>query len=113
MLPPPAPIVLTSTIGVRTGYGPIRPSAATAGRPPWTTLTSLLVPPMSSEMKSRTPERSAANWAPITPPAGPDRNSVTGCWAATAAETMPPRDRMICGTAPTPSRRSVSRRPAR
>ena len=64
MLPPPAPIVLTSTIGVRTGYGPIRPSAATAGRPPWTTLTSLLVPPMSSEMKSRTPERSAAKLGP-------------------------------------------------
>src|SRR4029453_5454890 len=113
MLPPPAPIVLQSTIGVRTGNGPIRPSLVITGRPPCTTLTSLLVPPMSSEMKSVIPDCSAAHCAPTTPPAGPDRKSVTGCCAATAAETMPPRERMICGTAPTPSTFNVSASPTR
>jgi hypothetical protein len=68
---------------------------------------------MSSETKSRTPERSAANAAPITPPAGPERKSVTGCCAANAAETMPPRERMISGTPGTPRPRKVSASPAR
>jgi hypothetical protein len=113
MLPPPAPIVFTSTIGVRTGYGPIDPSPASSGAPACTTPTSLLVPPMSSETKSRTPERSAAKRAPITPPAGPDRNNVTGCRAASAADTMPPRDRMMSGGALTPIPRKVSASPAR
>ena len=65
------------------------PRPAMSGLPPRTTATSLLVPPMSSETKSRTPERSAANLAPITPAAGPERKSVTGCCAARPAETMP------------------------
>jgi hypothetical protein len=68
---------------------------------------------MSRETKSRTPERSAAKRAPITPPAGPERNSVTGCRAASAADTMPPRERMMSGGAPTPRPRSVSASPAR
>ena len=113
MLPPPAPIELTSTMGVRTGYGPIQPSLAMSGSPPLTIATSLLVPPMSSETKSRTPERSAANLAPITPPAGPERNSVTGSCAASAAETIPPLERMTSGTAGTPRPRRVSASPAR
>jgi hypothetical protein len=113
MLPPPAPTVFTSTIGVRTGYGPMKPSAVMSGSPPRTTATSLLVPPMSSETKSRTADRSAANLAPMTPAAGPERKSVTGCCAATPAETIPPRERITSGTPAMPRPSRVSARPAR
>src|SRR5207249_2096867 len=43
MLPPPAPIVFTSTIGARTGYGPMNPPEAMSGFPPLTTATEALV----------------------------------------------------------------------
>ena len=113
MLPPPAPIVFTSTIGARTGYGPMNPPEVMSGFPPLTTATSLLVPPMSRETKSRTSERSAAKRAPTTPAAGPERKSVTGCRAASPADTSPPRERITRGTPGTPSPRSVSASPAR
>src|ERR1700730_15338268 len=89
MLPPPPPMVFTSTMGARTGYGPMNPPDVMSGLPPLTIATSLLVPPMSRETKSGTSDRSAAKRAPTTPAAGPERKSVTGCRAASPADTIP------------------------
>ena len=106
-------MVLTSTMGARTGYGPMNPPEVMRGLPSRTMATSLLVPPMSRETKSRTSDRSAAKRAPTTPAAGPERKSVTGCRAASPADTIPPRDRITSGTPGTPSPRSMSASPAR
>ena len=53
--------VFTSTIGVRTGYGPIEALGGDQRLAAPHHRHVKLVPPMSSETKSRTPERSAAN----------------------------------------------------
>ena len=47
-------------------------------RPSEMTPMSLLVPPMSMVATSRKPMRPAMNWAPTTPPAGPDITVRTG-----------------------------------
>lgn len=52
--------------------------------------TSVLVPPMSNEIRSGNPARAPAVAAPATPAAGPDANSRTGKRSATAAGTTPP-----------------------
>ncbi len=57
-------------------HAPTRaPSALITGRPPETTATSVVVPPMSETMKSSRPVR---NPAPTTLAAGPDRMVSTG-----------------------------------
>ena len=87
--PPPAPIAFTSTIGTRTGKPAMLPCARITGSPPSTSAMSLDVPPTSMVIRSRCPDERPTMAPPITPAAGPDRNSRTGRLRA----TMCPRRR--------------------
>ena len=102
MLPPPAPIVCTSTIGTRKGYRPSRPSHPVSMRPPRTSATSKLVPPMSTVTTSRNPAASPATWPATTPAAGPDSTVPTGRSTDARAEVIPPLDCMIWRGQPKP-----------
>ena len=113
MLPPPAPIALTSTIGTRTGKPSMRPSERTRGSPSLTSAMSQLVPPMSTLMRFLVPTALPTAQPPITPAAGPLRNNRTGRLAAVLVALNPPRDCMICKGAGTPRLRSSSVRLAR
>ena len=76
MEPPPAPMLLMSSIGIRTGRPPASPSVVYGGCPS-NSATSVDVPPMSKLMKRSTPIWLATAAAPTKPPAGPDRTVLT------------------------------------
>ena len=59
MEPPPAPMVWTSSDGIRIGKPATRRSAAGSGRPPRMRQTSVLVPPMSKVTQSANPAAAA------------------------------------------------------
>ena len=103
MLPPPAPMVLTSTIGTRTGYPAMIPSERRRGLAPEISAMSELVPPTSTEMRSRSPASAPTAWAPMTPAAGPERKSRTGRCRAVPAPASPPRDCITCRGPSTPA----------
>ncbi len=94
--PPPDPIAFTSTIGTRTEYPLISPSARMSGCPRLIKAMSQLVPPMSTVIRSSIPAARPTSRPLMTPAAGPDRKSRTGRCRAMVEELMPPRDCMIC-----------------
>ena len=106
MLPPPAPSACTPTIGVRTGHRPMVPSDTVSGTPSAITAMSELVPPMSMVIRLASSASAPSIWPPITPPAGPDRNSRTGDCRTVTPEATPPRDCISCSGAGTPASRS-------
>src|SRR5919198_1167169 len=73
MLPPPAPIVCTSTIGRLSARPPTSRPPPTATLPESATDTSQEVPPMSRPTASPAPASSAIRAAPTAPPAGPEK----------------------------------------
>ena len=93
MLPPPAPMVVMSMCGMRTGtpYS-TRVSSAKRGLPFATSETSKLVPPTSAVMQLRNPACWPMKAPATTPAAGPESTVFTGtCWA-TALDITPPLD---------------------
>ena len=75
------------------------PCARMTGSPPSTSAMSLDVPPTSMVIRSRYPDERPTIAPPITPAAGPERNSRTGRLRATDVPARPPRDCMICNGA--------------
>src|SRR5262249_56002306 len=71
--PPPAPIELTATVGMKIGNSPIISPTPYCGTPSRMKATSALVPPMSRLMVAGNPARLATWAAPITPAAVPER----------------------------------------
>ena len=102
MLPPPAPMVWMSTIGIGRGNGPTSPSLVTVGAASRTRETSALVPPMSMAMRSRHPAAAPMNAAPRTPAAGPESAMWTGSRIASRGENIPPFDFITKNGASTP-----------
>ena len=83
-----------SSTGVRIGSPSTSVSGASAGSPPRTSATSVLVPPMSKVMRSPRPERAACRTAPTTPAAGPLNSAVMAVLRIAAAGSRPPLDCM-------------------
>ena len=81
----------------------MRPSGRITGSPASTSAMSLEVPPTSMVISSPRPADRPTIAPPITPAAGPDRNSRTGRWRATAVPVSPPRDCITCNGASTPA----------
>ena len=92
MEPPPAPTVLISTEGKRTG----KPATSRLKLSPvWyasISATSALVPPMSKVMTSPVPAWRATWTAPTAPAAGPDSAVRMGISAARSTDIKPPDD---------------------
>ena len=65
---------------------------------------------MSKVSRSRWPDCSATQIAPVTPPAGPDSSMVTGAPIAASATARPPSLRRMDSGARTPSAASWSLR---
>ena len=95
MLPPPAPTVLMSICADFSGIPAIWPSFFTVGVSSRIMLTSVLVPPMSQVMRSRSPAAAADCTAATTPPAGPERTVATGKRRARSTESTPPLEAMM------------------
>ena len=86
-----------STIGRASGRPPTSRPALSCTAPPWITLTSHDVPPMSKHSRSGSSQRSASSAAAAAPPAGP-LSTVSAAWAAaTSTSASPPLDCMIAG----------------
>ena len=92
MLPPPAPIVWMSTIGMRNGIAVVDALLARSPQVRRRTIseTSKLVPPMSQAMRFGKPAGAPIRAAAIAPEAGPDITVCTACLAASGASIMPP-----------------------
>src|ERR1044072_4906848 len=91
--PPPAPIVVISTIGVRiTRPNSIVVCAATAVLPLAINDTSNEVPPRSQVIRLSKPEALASAAPATTPAAGPDSAVRTGSLRAVCVDMMPPFD---------------------
>jgi hypothetical protein len=89
--------VWTSTLGSRIGKPAIVRSVDRSAAPPAIRQTSVDVPPMSNEIASGNPARSAILAAPTTPPAGPE-SSAHAAWAAASAKLeTPPDERSTSG----------------
>jgi hypothetical protein len=99
MLPPPAPIEVTSMTGTATGYFANTGASAYPGSPSTMVPTSKLVPPTSVAITGSTPRRRASARAPSIPPAGPDESSVTPRSRASSSDETPPAE-CITDTAP-------------
>ena len=99
MLPPPAPIDVTSITGSATGYFENTGVSAYDGSPSTITPMSKLVPPTSVAITGSSPSRSASALVPSIPPAGPEANSVTPRLRASSMEDTPPAE---CMTATPP-----------
>ena len=74
---------------------------------------SLLVPPMSSEMRLEAPVRAPNSWAATTPATGPDIRVWTGNRAMALGAPMPPLDFIRKGCARGKCRSTVSSMPAK
>ena len=94
MEPPPAPIARISIIGAMIGQPSMRLSSTVSASPSTITPMSELVPPMSMVTTSARPARPARNWAPTTPPLGPDMTVRAGYSRAVPAGITPPFDCM-------------------
>ena len=81
-----------SIIGTFTGNRPTAPSVVSAGVPPSTRQTSVLVPPTSAVSTRSKPAAVARALAPSAPAAGPLSTVVMGCPATSRAEMTPPFD---------------------
>ena len=108
MLPPPAPTVSISRLGMRTGCPAIVRWAPITGRPSSTRATSVDVPPMSNVMMEPMPAAALTQAAPMTPALGPESSVRTGCSAAAATEMIPPFDWLTYGGCWTPRRATSS-----
>ena len=71
---------------------PITISNASAGAPPRTNATSVLVPPMSKVAIASKPAWLAIHAAPATPALGPDKAVRTGSRTASSTDIVPPFD---------------------
>jgi hypothetical protein len=108
MLPPPAPMVRTSTIGTRTGSRKSSSTdSASCGRPCSEMPTSKLVPPMSAVTIRSNPAWEAIRAAAITPAAGPERIMCAARSPIRAAGTAPPLDCMISASLANPQSESL------
>ena len=76
--PPPVPMVLMSSMGMRTGKRPTRPPLVIFGLAPSIKHKSVEVPPASSVTRSGKPAISAITAEPSAPAAGPDNAVVIG-----------------------------------
>ena len=94
MLPPPAPIVWMSIVGIDTGSVSNCCSVSIFAWPPAMSDASRLVPPMSIVIRFSCPRISPSAAAPMTPPAGPDSTRCTGCSFADATVIAPPPERV-------------------
>ena len=83
------------------------------GASPWTSATSVLVPPMSNVMTSSTPARSATRTAPMTPPTGPERKAPAHRSAAARSVIAPPFEPMTLTGPETPRSASAASSAAR
>ena len=101
MEPPPAPTVTISITGVLTGRPSIFVIGARSGTPSEMSETSVLVPPISRVMRSRTPDAPTWRSAPTTPAAGPENRAAIAFRAIASAGIRPPFD---CMTLKRPSK---------
>src|ERR1700691_6719933 len=90
--PPPVPMVLMSSIGMRTGERPPRPPLLIFGLAPSIRQRSVEVPPASSVTRSGKPAISAITALPSAPAAGPDNAVVIGLGITWAGLATPPDD---------------------
>ena len=91
MLPPPAPMLTTFTVGASTGNRSLSGSTVVSIRLFTMMLTSKLVPPMSNPMILSL----LITLAPIAPPTGPDISVYTAVEDAISALITPPLDCII------------------
>ena len=101
--PPPAPMVCTSSDGMRIGSPATDRSPAGSGAPPCTRHTSVLVPPMSKVTASGQPLATAEAAAARTPPAGPLSSSAAGIRAPSSRVARPPADVITSTSSATPA----------
>ena len=84
-----------SITGVFTGRPSIRVMEASSGRPSAISATSVLVPPMSSVIRSRKPVPATLRTAPTAPAAGPENSAEMALRSMASAGIRPPLDCMI------------------
>ena len=95
MLPPPAPMLVTLTMGKPMRMRAMSTLSTMSGRPLRARLTSKLVPPMSMAMTFLRCNPWACQSAATGPPAGPELRAATGRRRTTAGAATPPLDCMM------------------
>ena len=90
MLPPPAPIAVTSTQGSENFLPSMICCFTVSTVPSWMTPMSKLVPPMSTDSTLRNSLASPSMRASDGPAAGPDSSSTAGFSLTISGVAMPP-----------------------
>ena len=100
-------------VGAMIGHPSTALWSTVRAKPSEMTPMSLLVPPMSMVATSRKLMRFAMNWAPTTPPAGPDITVRTGSDRAVRLAMTPPFDCITKSSRPRPRSLSACDRPSK
>ena len=89
-----------SSIGSAMAYRSKMETSRWRARPSWTTLTSKVVPPMSTAITSSRPAAAAIDWVAMVPATGPDCTVRIGACRASSLVIAPPAHCANC-TVPT------------